>query len=208
MAIAYPLALPTVTGFKNWTIRPNFIIGQSQGEFSGIIKSAKHDGEWFSGVFTLPKMPVADAEEWVSWLTALEGGHRHFLIGDPGRSVPRGLGTNGATPGINGASQIGRTINTNFWNNGQLCLKQGDYIEIGSGSTLRLYKQIGGDVTVHVSNGTATLELFPRVATAWADTTLLRTATPEGNWMLLGNPEWDVDLLTNYGASFAARTVI
>lgn len=108
--------------------------------------------------FTLPPLKREAAEEWIAFILALRGRKGTFLAGDPSGGTPRGVG--GGTPLVNGANQTGQTLvidgcplSTTGW------LKKGDYFQLGTGLTSRLYKLIE-DVNTDGS-GNATLEFVP-----------------------------------------------
>jgi hypothetical protein len=96
-------------------------------------------------------------------------------------------------PCVNGAGQTGKTLNVQAFNivANQVGFKAGDYIEIGSGTTQRLYKNLT-DVTFNGS-GQASLDLFPRLRESPADQAQVRFFDCRGSFRLAENPRsWDI----------------
>jgi hypothetical protein len=98
-----------------------------------------HTGQRWEAECQIPPLKRDDAEEWIAWLLSMKGQGGTFLLGDPLGATARG--TLGGTPVVNGAAQIGGsldidgcTVSVTNW------LKAGDYIQLGSASTATLHK--------------------------------------------------------------------
>ena len=181
MAISYPITLPTAQGFFTVSIRPFSRVGVFASEFTGQQQVYAHAGQFLFCEIAFPQMKRSDAAPIIAALQSLQGARGTFYFGDPAWYQPQGVGT--GTPTINGASQTGTSINTTGWTSSQTgILKAGDWIQIGTGSTRQLCM-----VLVDANSdgsGQATLELFPRVRTAFASGTSITVSNPTGVWRL------------------------
>lgn len=177
MAISFPLALPTVTGQKAITFRQRSTTALSISPFTAQSQVQRHAGQWWEADITLPEMERADAEEWIAFLAALNGREGNFLMGDPLGATGRGTLT--GTPLVKGASQTGQdllidgaTAGVTNW------IRKGDWVQLGSGSTSRLHKQLL-DANSNGS-GEVTLTLFPRLRSSPADNAPVTVASCKG----------------------------
>lgn len=116
-----------------------------------------------------------EAQPWIAFLSALRGPLGSFTFGDEHFKAPRGTGA--GTPLVKGAGQVGFTLLTDGWANGQTVLKAGDFLQIGTA----LYRALQ-DVTSDGS-GNATIEVFPRLK-AHADNSPLVLSSPVGLFRL------------------------
>jgi hypothetical protein len=144
----------------------------------------------------------ANAEAWLGYLLSLNGPQGTFYMGDPVNTSPRGVGT--GTPRVNGAGQSINTLVTDGWTTSQSgIMKAGDWLQVGAGSTQQLVK-----VTADANSdgfGNATLEIWPRIRTAFADNTSLYVTSPKGVFYLAQPISWDVDTdRITKGLSFTA----
>jgi hypothetical protein len=192
MAITYPLDFPSQC-VSQITIRARNIVGVSASPFTGQQQVYKHQGEWWEAEMSFPPMKRENAEEVAAFLMKLSGMYGTFLMGDPANTSPRGIGT--GTPLVKGAGQTGNELVTDGWttdtNN---ILMAGDWIQLGSGATSRLYKVL--DNVNSDSTGTATLTLFPSLRSSPADNAVIVTSNPVGQWRLSTN---DIDYTIQTG---------
>src|SRR5581483_9964639 len=140
MAITFPLSLPASPDLKSVALTASNIVGVSSSPFTGQTQVQEWPGEFWSLQAQLPPMKRASAEVWVSFLIALRGYSGTFLIGDPAARVPQGIAT--GTPKVNGANAANsKLLVTKGWTPSIAgILKAGDYLQIGTGVTQRLYK--------------------------------------------------------------------
>ena len=142
MAETYPLTLPTHTGVSQVEITASNVVAISESPFTLSQQVVRHAGERWSAVVTIPPVKRVDAEYWNSFFLRLRGKFGTFLLGDPSSATPRGSAS--ATPGtplVNGGSQTGNELNIDGLPTSVTgYLLAGDYIQLGSGSTARLYK--------------------------------------------------------------------
>ncbi len=205
MAITYPLATPTITGIRQVTFRAVNAVGVSRSPFTFKEQVFAHSGKRFEADITLPTMQAESAEQWVAFLLSLKGQRGTFLLGDPVGATPKGSASTAAgTPVVNGATQTGDTLDidgcpvsaTNY-------LKAGDYIQLGTGSSSRLYKVLA-DVDTDGS-GQATIDIWPSVITAPSDGATVIVSNAKGVFRLASNAtQWSVNELQLYGITFGA----
>src|SRR5690606_29710551 len=112
-------------------------------------------------------------------------------------------GTWAGAPVVNGGDQTGLELEIDGLDEGAT-IKAGDYFQIGSGSTARLYKVLV-DVTAD-SSGEVTLDIWPRLRESPADNAPLVTSTPKGLFRLASNEtSWDADLASIFGLAFSVE---
>jgi hypothetical protein len=200
MAISYPVIFPNL-GIRSMNIRAKSIVGVSQSPFTGQQQVYKHQGQWWEAEVSLPPMQRVDAEQVAAFLLKMNGQYGTFLLGDPANIAPRGVGT--GTPLVKGGSQTGDTLITDGWTiNTTGILKAGDWIQLGSSSTARLYKVLD-DVNSN-SSGEATLTLWPNLRSSPSDNASIVVNTPRGLWRLSSNEtQYSIDEASVYGITFA-----
>lgn len=200
MAISYPVNFPDV-GIRSMTIRARNVVGMSASPFTGQQQVYKHQGQWWEAEVTLPPMKRADAEQVVAFLLSLKGRFGTFILGDPANTSPRGVGT--GTPLVAGAGQTGDTLVTDGWTAEQTgIMKAGDWIQLGSGASTRLYKVLQD---ANSDNGTnATLTIWPDLRSSPSNNATIVTSSPKGIWRLTSNEtEFSIDEASIYGITFA-----
>lgn len=205
MAITYPLSLPNANIAKVRMVA-NDIVGVSQSPFTAAQQVYRYTGQFWEADITLPPMKRADAEYWISFLMKLNGPYGTFLLGDPNGQTARGVAT--GTPLVNGASQTGNELVTDGWTTSTTgILKAGDYIQLGSDATARLYKVL--DDVNSDGSGNATLTVWPDLRTAPADNAAITVANPKGLFRLnSAQTSWDINEASIYGMTFGAREAL
>jgi hypothetical protein len=202
MAISYPITLPTSPGFTRVTIEPRTFVAIYASPFTGQQQVYQHPGQFLTCSIEVPPMNRAEAAVFVAAMLSLQGARGTFYFGDPSWTSAQGTAT--GTPLIKGANQTGQDLITDGWTNTVTgILKAGDWIQVGTGATRQLCMVLA-DANSDGS-GEATLSLFPRIRTAFADNTAIVTANPKGVWRLVGDGSFlqDTDRLTrgmNLGA--------
>lgn len=139
----------------------------------------------------------------------LRGRFGTFLLGDPLGATPRGsAATAPGTPLVNGADQTGdELVIDGIPTSGDDYLKAGDYIQLGSGATARLYKVLE-DVAIDGSGG-ATLNIWPALRSSPADDATVTVSNAKGVFRLASNEtDWDANQLGIYGTTFAANEAL
>lgn len=163
MTISFPLSLPTATGIKSMVVTPDTVVGVTESPWTLSRRTQRNQGQRWIFEITLPVMVRADAAVWEAFFLSLNGREGTFTMGDPRGATPLGVAT--GSPQVNGASQLGQSLVTDGWSTGVTgILKANDYVQLGSGSSARLYRQLV-DVNSDGS-GNATLTLWPQITAA------------------------------------------
>jgi len=206
MAIIYPLSLPTVGLFVRFSLTSQSVNAESVSPFTLEKQIQTHQGMlWRAGITIAPKKRP-DAEQWRSFFLKLNGIQGTFLMGDLGAKLPRGITT--GSPQVDGAGQTGLVLNTEGWTTGVTgILLAGDYIQIGTGLTSRLYKVLN-DVNSD-GGGLATLDIWPQLRESPADSATIITNDPKGLFRLESSVALsEVSTSAFYGFGFRAREAI
>lgn len=203
MSITYPLTPPSSPTVNAAIMRAVNVVGLSISPFTGETQAQEWPGEMWQIDGQLPPMARANAEKWITFLTALRGASGTFYLGDPAGKTPQGVAT--GTPLVNGANAAGsKVLNTKGWTTGVTgILKAGDYLQIGTGTAQRLYKVLN-DANSD-GGGLATLDIFPRLREALADGAAITTSNCKGVFRLATNTrEWSISVAKIYGLQFKA----
>jgi hypothetical protein len=203
MAITYPLALPTHKGMRALTVVPESFIAVTESPWTGDRQVQENQGARWIFEVTLPTMARADAAIFEAFFLKLKGQLGTFTMGDPANATPQGAG--GGSPQVNGGSQTGNTLITDGWPISTTVLKANDNIQIGSGSTARLYRAL--DDVVSDGSGNATFDLWPAITAANtpADNAPLTINSPVGLFRLAENTvPFNANTATLYNYVFTA----
>lgn len=205
MAISYPLATPTNKTIQQVAFFARNTVAVSQSPFTYSQQVHKWSGQRWEADITLPPMARANAEEWISFLVSLKGSYGTFTLGDPSATTPRGTASLAAgSPVVKGASQTGdQLIIDGATANKTGYLLKGDYIQLGSGSTTRLYKVLDNVNTN--GSGETTLTLFPDLRSSPSDNDTVVVTSARGLFRLNDNVvNWNVNEASIYGITFGA----
>jgi hypothetical protein len=205
MAESYPLTFPTQTGIAAVEITATDIVSISESPFTLAQQVVRHAGARWSATIRIPPVKRSDSEYWNSFLLRLRGQFGTFLLGDPNAATPRGSAASAAgTPVVNGASQTGNELAIDGLPTSVTgYLRAGDYIQLGSGATARLYKVLE-DVDTNGS-GQATLNLWPDLRSSPADNAAVVVSGAQGVFRLATNDAtWTINNAGFYSISFAA----
>lgn len=208
MAITYPLNLPATQSHTSVKIRRVSAVSKSVSPFTFDEQVYVFPGQLWEAQITLPAMTRPTAESWDAFFHKLNGMEGTFYMGMPDHLSPQGVG--GGSPLVDGNGQLENTLlvksaptSTTGW------LLQGDFINLGTGSSRRLFKVLD-DVDVD-GGGAATITVWPKLSrSAPADNDPIEVDTPMGVWRLTENiTEVDIDQATTFGLSFPiAREVV
>jgi hypothetical protein len=184
----------------------NDVVGVSQSPFTAVQQVYRYTGQFWEADITLPPMKRADAEYWISFLLKLNGPYGTFLMGDPNGATARGVAT--GTPLVNGSGQTGNELVTDGWTTSTTgILKAGDYIQLGTGATSRLYKVL--DDVNSDGSGNATLTVWPDLRSAPADNAAITVSNTKTTFRLnSAQTSWDINEATIYGLTFGAREAL
>ena len=205
MAETYLLTFPTQTGVARVEITATDVVSISESPFTFSQQVVRHAGARWSATIRIPPVKRSDSEYWNAFLLRLRGQFGTFLLGDPNAATPRGsAATTAGTPVVNGASQTGNELAIDgLPASATGYLKAGDYIQLGSGSTARLYKVLE-DVDTNAS-GEATLNLWPDLRSSPADDAAVVVSNAKGLFRMATNDAtWTINNAGFYSISFAA----
>lgn len=184
MAITYPLSFPTSFGFSSFSIGLDHAIAVAESEFTFEAQVQEHQGTAWEISGSLDLLNRDQAEEYNAFIVALSGRKGTFTVTPAGSGIPRGVAT--GTPLVKGAGQTGQTLVTDGWTVSTTgILKAGDFIQLGSGSTAKLYRVLS-DVNSNVS-GEATIDISPKIVNAPADNAALTVTNPVGVFRMKNN---------------------
>ena len=213
MSISYPLTFPT-GHIVNISLKAQSTVAASSSPFTGQVQVQEYSARFWVADISLPPMLRASSEDWISFLLKLGGRRGTFLLGDPAGTTPRGVAT--GTPLVKGSGQSGIGYATDLITDGWTpsttgILKAGDYIQIGTGSSARLLKNLT-DVNSNVS-GEATLTLWPFLpiisGVGVADNAPIYVNSCVGNFRLDTNiSSFDIGEAGIYGINFSAVSVV
>jgi hypothetical protein len=108
------------------------------------------------------------------------------------------------TPVINGASQTGSELITDGWTADTTgILKAGDYIQLGTGSTARLYKVL--DDVDSDGSGNATFDIWPNLRSSPDDNATITVSNCKSVFRLTTNvTDISINQASIYGLTFGA----
>ena len=152
-------ALPTVTGLATFNLTPQTRVATSQSPFSYKRQVLTYPGQRWAVSASIPMLNRDSADIWRAFFTRLNGGEHTFLLGDPLSSTAKGEA--GGTPLINGTLAVGASIVTidGATTSQSNWLMAGDYIQVGTGESARLYMVVS-DVSTNGS-GEASVNIWP-----------------------------------------------
>lgn len=210
MPVSYPLDLPANRGIAQISMTMRNVVGMASSPF--VLSSTqviKFPGEAWAASIALPPMKRDEAEEWIAFLASLGGKFGTFLLGDPNAVTPQGSAA--VTPGIprvNGGTQTGQDLNIDGLPASAIgYLMPGDYIQIGSGVTTKLYKVLS-QVNSNAS-GQATVSLWPSIRTPHPDNSLIIVNNCRGHFRLNSNEiVFSINEISTYGISFDCIEVV
>ena len=207
MAITYPLSTPTSIGIASVTLSANNAVAVSQSPFTFKQQIVAHQGQQWSASVSIPSVRKDLAEPWVSFLMSLKGQAGTFLLGDPNRKAPQGVITGAIT--VDGAQSAGSdTLDiTGLALSTSSVLVAGDYIQLGSAGSARLYKVL--QTVDSDASGNATLDIWPDLRADVIDTAPVTYTNTVGVFRLASaGQSWDINDRSNYGISFDAVEAI
>jgi hypothetical protein len=200
VSITYPLPLPISRGEATVTFGYRDSAAVTASPFTGDEEVQEWARQGWLAQVSFPPLAEADARVVIAWLVSLRGRRGTFLMGDPLRASPRGVGT--GTPLVKGAGQTGESLLVDGLTPSTAgILKAGDYFQLGSGATAYLHMNLTDASTD--SGGNATLDVWPRLRVSPADNAAITLINPMGRWRLRSNEQsWDEQLAQLYGISF------
>lgn len=197
MSITYPLTWPTGILPNRVRWKPRTVVAVSESPFTLIQQVYAWPGQAWAAELDFPKLTRAEGSAFLAFLLSLNGREGTFTFGDPVATSPRGTAL--GTPKVDGASQTGAELDTKGWTINQTgVLLAGDFIQLGSGFTARLYRVLK-DANADGS-GLATLDIWPDLRTSPADEATITVANTVGLFRLASNDmEWELSLPDFHG---------
>jgi len=185
MSITYPLSLPASPNFKDITLRKTSVTSDPMSPYTLESQVQVYDGQRWAADLTLPVLTNAQSAQWEAFLAKLNGYEGTFLLGDPGRTTPRGSASSTpGTPVVNGSvtarnnslSVSGLPVLTAGY------LLTGDLIQIESGEDTRLHQVL--DQVDTDSNGEATITIWPATRKAYSGGETITVSAAKGLFRL------------------------
>lgn len=197
MPVTYPLSLPSAFKSSKITIAAENLVGVFTGQYDLSEQVYEFPGKRWHLTIECPAMSPQNAEQIVGWLLALNGRAGTFYCNDTSHRAPYGVAT--GTPTVNGTqTAASQDLLTTGWTASVTgILKAGDWVQVGTGSTMRLHK-VCFDANSDAS-GNADLIVWPRLRGAYAGGTSIVTTNASGIFMLKADPSWDIDVQRVYG---------
>jgi len=190
MSLSYPLTPPAALHVAKLTISARSVVGVAESPFTYEQQIYAHPGQAWSLDVSCPPMERANAEQVVAFLLALNGRQGTFTIGDSAYTTPRGSFAGSAT--CNGTQTARGSTLTLAGHTGTLAV--GDWLQISTA----LYK------VVQV-NSAGSVDVFPRLRSAYAGGTAITTTSPKGVFRLASSAvKWDINEIKVYGVAFSA----
>ena len=179
MAITYPLTLPSYPAPSRFTIEPASFSALTQSPWTASQQVQLNQGQMWTIGIDLPPMNEGAARNWFGTLLALRGQFGTVLYGPPTMKAPRGNW--GAAPVVNAGGQTGQILAVAGLP-ASAVIRAGDFFQLGSGSSARLY-HVTQDATADGS-GNVTLDIWPRLRTSPAASSAIITSSPVGIFRL------------------------
>ena len=202
MAISYPISLPGPAPAQ-MEFGAQTVAGKSVSPYTLSQETFEWPGNRWLASVRYARMTRAEGDALAAALVSLSA-LGTFLLGPAGAGkTAKGVAT--GTPLVNGAAQTGKSMVTDGWTASQAgILKAGDYLQVGSGSTSRLYMNLT-DVNSD-AGGNATLDLWPRLRESPADNAAIVVSSPKGLFRLKTPlAKWEIDAAYTLGLSFEAE---
>lgn len=198
MAISFPLTPPATPGNRSIQWTPRTVVGMNQSPFTGQQQVYAWPAQWWEVTVSLPAMRDADAGAWQAFFLALNGREGTFYLGDSIRKSPLGAVTGTLTVGS------GATANTTTLpiSGATGSFAVGDWLQVGTSSSARLHR------VVQV-NSSASVDVFPRLRSAYSNGTAITKTNPVGLFRLMDAVPWGYDYRKICdGLTFSAMEVI
>lgn len=199
----YPLSLPSSFKTAQIVVSMVHINSVTESKFTFETQAFRWIGErWVFDVSIPPTNDRDTAEEFIAFALQLKGKYGTFLMGDPSFTTPRGSW--GGTPLVKGASQTGNQLVIDGAPNSITDYAvAGDYIQVGTGSSSRLYKVL--ENANSDSSGNVTLLVSPDIRNGTADNAAITTTSPRGLFRMDSDTvSWSYDSDKMFRYSFRA----
>jgi hypothetical protein len=198
----YPLTFPSVTPASSSFMLAN-ATSSSTSPFTFTQQVYKHQGARWQGSIVWPVMTRTQASAIKAFLIELQGQYGTFLYGDPDYLAKGAVGIASGSGQVAGAGQTGNSLNVDNLSVGVTgLLKKGDYFQIGTGLSSRLYcltEDVNSD-----SGGAATLYFYPALRSSPADNAAIVISGAKGLFRSASNvAEWQSGEANLHNISFS-----
>lgn len=202
MPVTYPIDFPTNIGLSSFRMGLRTAVPRSESPYSFVEQVVKFSGEIWEIECGLPRIFRDDAAAFDAFLLKLRGRWGTFLIGDPNGYNPRGSWA--GTSLVNGGGQTGDTLNLKGFTPSQTNVaREGDYLQLGTGSNSRLHKVVANANSD--GSGNASLLIAPNIRTSPANNATIITTGARGKFRLAENLNgFGIDVESTYQISFKA----
>lgn len=200
---SYPLALPSTPSFVDSSWKLQRAVDINRSPFSGHSSAYEYTMALWTAVLTLPPMKRDQAASWQAFFMKLHGRRGTFLLGDPDAKTIRGAGPSSGNVALSSAAAVGDdSLSVSITApNGTVAFKEGDYIQLGTGSSSKLH-MIVNDVVVN--SNAATIDIEPYVKLPVDNLSVLDYTEPKGVFHMDSNElGWDADHVSKYGITFS-----
>jgi hypothetical protein len=167
-------------------------------ELNATVQHAVMPGDKWTFTLTFTNRGQDQARLLKAFITSLQGPAGRFTMSPPDLNN-QGVGTTGQ---VNGAGQVGKTINTKGWPiNTTGILKAGDYIQIGNE-----LKMVTADTNSNAS-GNAVVTIAPPLRKSPPNNAAINAATPKGVFYLTDDNQasWRLSAPYIYAISFSGE---
>ena len=180
-SMSWRLVMPSQTNVSDWT-------GRRQTMSSG-------RGWWESQITFPPIVGAANINAWRSFIAKSRGKANDFQV----KIDPTAQSSATATPLVNGASQTGRTLNTDGWPISATVLQAGQYVTINN-QLLQLTENVTSN-----GSGVAVLTFEPPIRVSPADNAAIEYKNPYCLMYLVEEPTLSVETGYVYSLSLNLR---
>jgi hypothetical protein len=171
----------------------------NQSPFTGQQQTFVWPAQWWEVTVELPAMTDASAGEWRAFFLACNGREGTFYFGDSVRKVPRGTIAGSVTVGSGSVSNS----TTLPLAGGTGVFAVGDWLQVGTTTAARLHQ------ATKINSGDGTIDVFPRLRSAYANGTAIDYTSPVGLFRLQDMPSWMFDeAKIAQGVTFSAMEVL
>ena len=204
--VSYPIDFPTTLTVSSLRITPLNAIARNMSNFTYAEQVYNFRGEAWSIEGTLPLMNRDTAEAYNSMIFKLKGRFGTFLFPLP-TSISQARGSWGGTPQVDGNGQTGDSLDIkNLPTSVTGVIKNGDYINLGSGDSTRLYR-IQDDADSDGS-GKATVNIWPSLRSSPTDGDSVAYQNVKLLCRLTDNTPIDIDVNRHYFISLSAMEAL
>tara|TARA_R110000772_G_scaffold7145_7_gene24502 strand:- start:9085 stop:9693 length:609 start_codon:yes stop_codon:yes gene_type:complete len=191
------ITTPTTIGFESIEFRAVNATAISMSPFTYKQQVFAHAGQRWEASVTIPSVRKDLAAPWTAFLLRCRGPENTFLLGDPDYTDPQGtLRSTTAIPTASLTGDINATTASIAFVTQTDTLKAGDYVQVGLGSSARLYK------ILEDCQGDSAVEVWPKLRDTYAEA-LIKTDSPKGVFRLRDPASsWSINNQSSYNISF------